>query len=277
MKYIKHFSNLSGQTEYLNSADIDTYLGYVDENDTVYYDDAIPIHDYSKDYLTIESLEDSNDIFIKANSTSITRTISASTDNGETWNAYTTMAGQGRYFGTLNAGDKLLLKGENSAYGISTSWGNNILSNKQIKVYGNVMSLIYGDNFVGQTALTADYAFTSLFWKSTGLTDASNLILPSTTLRNGCYSMMFRECNSLTTAPVLPATTLANNCYNNLFFGCSNLNSITCLATNISATQCTNDWVYGVGSTGTFVKNAAMTRWTTGTSGIPSGWTVQNA
>lgn len=277
MKYIKKFNTLSAQTEYLNSTELDTYLGYVDENDTVYYEDAIPPHDYSKDYLTIESLEDNNDIFIKANSTSITRTISASTDNGETWNTYTTMTGQGQYFGTLNAGDKLLLKGENSAYGISTSWGNNILSNKQIKVYGNVMSLIYGDNFVGQTALTADYAFTSLFWKSTGLTDASNLILPSTTLRNGCYSSMFRECNSLTAAPELPATTLANNCYNNLFFGCSNLNSITCLATNISATQCTNDWVYGVGSTGTFVKNAAMTRWSTGNKGIPSGWTVQNA
>ena len=48
------------------------------------------------------------------------------------------------------------------------------------------------------------------------------------------------------------------------------------LATNISASSCLNNWVNGVSSTGTFVKNAAMTRLSTGTSGIPRGWTVQN-
>lgn len=49
------------------------------------------------------------------------------------------------------------------------------------------------------------------------------------------------------------------------------------LATDISASNCLNNWVNGVSSTGTFVKNAAMTSLPTGASGIPSGWTVQNA
>lgn len=39
----------------------------------------------------------------------------------------------------------------------------------------------------------------------------------------------------------------------------------------------TYEWTHGVASTGTFVKNATMTNWTTGKNGIPSGWTVQNA
>ena len=88
---------------------------------------------------------------------------------------------------------------------------------------------------------------------------------------------MFSNCTSLTTAPALPATTLAEGCYQNMFNGCTKLNSIKCLATDISASDCTNNWVYNVASTGTFVKAASMTKWTTGSSGIPTGWTAQDA
>jgi hypothetical protein len=48
------------------------------------------------------------------------------------------------------------------------------------------------------------------------------------------------------------------------------------LATDISATQCLSSWVYGVASSGTFVKNSAMTSLSSGASGIPKGWTVEN-
>ena len=48
------------------------------------------------------------------------------------------------------------------------------------------------------------------------------------------------------------------------------------LATDISAGSCLNNWVYNVASSGTFVKNPAMNSLPTGTSGIPSGWTVVN-
>jgi len=70
---------------------------------------------------------------------------------------------------------------------------------------------------------------------------------------------------------------LVNKCYYCMFSGCSRLNSIKCLATDISATSCTLLWVQNVSATGTFVKATSMNSWTTGTSGIPSGWTVQNA
>jgi hypothetical protein len=70
---------------------------------------------------------------------------------------------------------------------------------------------------------------------------------------------------------------LVSNCYQNMFGGCTNLNSITCLATNISATNCTSNWVSGVAASGTFTKAANMSSWTTGASGIPTGWTTLNA
>ena len=124
------------------------------------------------------------------------------------------------------------------------------------------------------TTLTSS-CYNSMFNGCTGLTTAPEL--PATTLTNSCYGGMFSGCTGLTTAPELPATTLAYSCYQNMFDGCSSLNYIKCLATTISATSCLSDWVSGVASIGTFVKAANMTSWTTGTSGIPSGWTIETA
>lgn len=88
---------------------------------------------------------------------------------------------------------------------------------------------------------------------------------------------MFIECTSLTTAPELPATTLVRLCYSGMFNSCSKLNYVKCLATDISAYSCTSGWLSNVATYGTFVKNTSMSSWTTGKSGIPDNWTVQNA
>ena len=117
------------------------------------------------------------------------------------------------------------------------------------------------------------YSYSHMFYGCTNLVNAPS-VLPATTLALGCYNGMFNGCKSLKTAPELPATILANYCYQNMFDGCSSLNYIKCLATDISASSLSN-WVRGVASSGTFVKNAKMESWTTGTSGIPSGWDVQ--
>ena len=169
----------------------------------------------------------------------------------------------------------------------------------------------YGGMFLGCTSLTtapklpamtlADYCYAMMFHGCTSLTTAPKLpattlagycynymfqgctklitapALPATTLTEACYVSMFAGCTSLTTAPELPATTLAYGCYASMFQDCASLNYIKCLATDISAPDCTNYWVYGVASTGTFIKAAGMASWTTGASGIPSGWTVQDA
>lgn len=95
---------------------------------------------------------------------------------------------------------------------------------------------------------------------------------------SGGYRMtrLFSSCQSLTSAPELPIAVLEANCYANMFAVCSNLQSVTCLATDISAQNCTQNWMNGVSATGTFTKSPDMSSWTTGTSGIPEGWTVEN-
>ena len=121
----------------------------------------------------------------------------------------------------------------------------------------------------------ANNCYYNMFADCTSLTTAPS-ILPATTLANNCYEGMFQGCRSLTTAPQLPATTLADYCYTGMFNGCTSLNYIQCLATDTSATNCTDYWVYGVANNGTFVKDANMSAWTTGNSGVPSGWTLIN-
>ena len=124
------------------------------------------------------------------------------------------------------------------------------------------------------TTLTTS-CYSNMFQSCTSLTTAPEL--PATTLAQSCYYFMFGNCTSLTTAPELPATTLANYCYNYMFQSCTNLNYIKCLATNPS-TSYTSYWVSGVQTTsGTFVKNPNTSSWTTGDSGIPTNWTVQDA
>lgn len=149
------------------------------------------------------------------------------------------------------------------------------------------------------TTLASD-CYCGMFSGCTGLTTAPKL--PATTLDQSCYEHMFSGCTSLTTAPALPATTLTTWCYESMFSGCTNLtttpdlnastlavrcyyqmfsgctslNRVKCLATDISAFGCTTSWLYNVPSGGTFTKASSMTSWTTGSSGIPSGWTVEN-
>lgn len=90
--------------------------------------------------------------------------------------------------------------------------------------------------------------------------------------KDSCYLGLFTSCKSLVKAPDLVATSLSKSCYMTMFKGCTNLKYIKCDATDISASNCTFEWVWGVASKGDFY-TPASTNWTSGVSGIPSGWT----
>lgn len=179
-------------------------------------------------------------------------------------------------------GEKVRFWGDNDAYSdgidVSKDKHTSISSSGNIKIYGNIMSLIDSDGFNELKELTKPYTFKGLFATdgehgNKYLTDASGLLLSATTLANSCYYSMFLGCEKLETAPMLPAETLKPYCYEFMFSGCKILKSLTCLATDISAISCTVDWLNGVAAEGTFTKAASMTGWAQGSSGIPSGWT----
>lgn len=175
---------------------------------------------YKRQYLTIESLSNNNTIYFRTTNTGEDKTILVSTDDGVNWEPRTSSnAGSGTTIAVLGRNGKVLLRGENSVYD-----GLMFISSGEYELYGNIMSLIYGESFVGKNTLTGNYTFRGLFSKSTKLKTAENLRLPATTLTISSYDRMFSGCTSLTTAPsVLPATTLAESCYDSMFEGCTSL------------------------------------------------------
>ena len=253
---------------YNGSEYIEPWVGLITANDTLSYNDPDPYH---KIPLTFEITSAGNIIWKGSG-----KTIQYRINNGEWTNLTATSSGVSF---SVNSGDIVQFRGNNNNYSTGTSSSHNrfIGSTAGFKVKGNIMSLCSPTQYPEFVSLKSTYTFYGLFYNCTGLTDASKLILPATTLKNSCYASMFLGCSNLTTAPELPATTLADFCYASIFNGCTNLNYIKCLATNISATNCVYNWVNGVAASGTFIKNASMTSWPTGVNGIPSGWTVQDA
>lgn len=123
-------------------------------------------------------------------------------------------------------------------------------------------------------ATTLEYGcYQNMFHSCKALTTAP--ALPATTLAEYCYGSMFSQCKALTSAPILPAEHVVKSAYYQMFWSCNNLNYIECHATSFDDSPMYN-WTYNVAATGTFVKDYAA-EFTTGTSGIPTGWTIINA
>ena len=191
-------------------------------------------------YLTIQSLEDNNTIGFKCNLNDVKRTISISTDNGVTWTGKTSST-SGKILATLNTGEKMLIKGDNSSYAMSEyneGSYNYFTSTKQFVLEGNIMSLINSTNFENLNTLTSERTFYRLFYNCSKLVSAENLSLPAMTLTRDCYGSMFVSCTSLTTAPALPATALAQNCYAGMFHGCTSLETAPELPATTLANYC---------------------------------------
>jgi len=203
--------------------------------------------DYSKEYFTIESLADNNSISFGLNSNSANITISWSLDK-ETWHDYTAeyKSPWTYVFTTLSSGEKVYIKGNNFYYSTSTSLSYHYFrASEDAVISGNIMSLIYGDNFQGETTISYQYAFNNLFYNFSHLTNAENLILPATSLSSYCYSYMFNGCSALTKAPVLPAETMASYCYYFMFYGCSALTTAPDLPAETMASYCYYSMFYG--------------------------------
>lgn len=96
-----------------------------------------------------------------------------------------------------------------------------------------------------------------------------------TSVRQYGMSGMFDRCTSLVSSPDLLATATYSGCYRWMFNGCSSLNYVKCTMSYYNSER-TYMWMNGVPATGTFVKKSGVT-WESGESGVPSGWTVQDA
>ena len=208
--------------------------------------------DYSKQYFTTVALENGTinfTIFERADISYI-ESIAYSKNDGEwieTQNAYRDVV----ISVNVVKGDVVRWKGIAGQIGYNASDNGGVFTSTcRVNVQGNIMSLLYGDNFDDKATLENDYAFASLFDdvennESCLIVDASNLILPAMALTDYCYAYMFYGCTSLTTAPELPATTLVTGCYCGMFSGCTSLTTAPELPATTLAYECYSDMFEG--------------------------------
>ena len=219
----------------------------------------VPPSEYANQYFTL--VAKGNGVFKKYRHSEM---FQYSRDEGITWqnaSSATTIP--------VNYGDRIMFKGtltpvlqevdgriQYDKAGIGT-----FSANTYFEAEGNPMSLLFGDNFRGQTSLVgkncafmglfnylgscddytyltsidnlslpattlADFCYYQMFYDCTMLTRVPNNLLPATTLAECCYEFMFNGCSRLTTLPALPATTLARNCYFGMFSGCESLTTV---------------------------------------------------
>lgn len=127
---------------------------------------------------------------------------------------------------------------------IYSSWDYyNFVSSGKLKISGDITTLINKSGNILDLSVENN-GFASLFSNNSSLIDATDLILPSTTLTYNCYVNMFSGCSSLVTAPELPATILTRNCYDHMFYNCSSLTSAPELPAMTLADNCYQDMFY---------------------------------
>ena len=209
-----------------------SYGGFTATGNVTVYQAAV---DFSTKPLTFNILS-AGTINWTASNTSIAKTIDYKLNDGE-WASITSNTGSSAPTIEVNSGDKIQFRGNNAQCGGNDRWTilyNSFGSSASFEIEGNIMSLIYGDDFKNNSTISSGYTFVGLFKECVNLVSAENLVLPATTLANYCYEEMFYGCTSLTTAPELPATTLGEYCYFQMFYGCTSLTTAPALpATNL--------------------------------------------
>ena len=207
----------------------------------------------------------------------------------------------------VSAGDKVYFRSDSDLLGGQNKFNFNTTS--RFYIFGNMMSMHFGANFVGQTYLRTESVFRDLFNGATriDIKPGRKLLLPATNLTTFCYFGMFNGCTSLTSAPDLPATELTSNCYTSMFAGCTSLTRAPVLPAlnlqpycyfqmfqgcaslrylkamfNVSEWDGMTEWaVYqwldnGIPADGTYVMNAAA-GYNPTDAAVPSTWTIKKA
>ena len=103
-------------------------------------------------YLTFRILTPGTILWETTTSDTTSKTISYSKDDGETWTDISSVDGAEI---TVVTGDKVLFKGNNTAYGdfvSNTDKSSKFGGTAKFNIEGNIMSLVSGDDFVESTS-----------------------------------------------------------------------------------------------------------------------------
>ena len=260
--------------------------------------------DYDRQYLSITKHSGSTDntggiVFAFGWDSYSANTFSYSKDSGTTWTTarFSNFEDQHSMVAKIpmNAGETVLLKstdfplvstnaelrtyvndsGDTTAqYGLITEldYYQNVSSADTVyTVQGNIMSLVYGDNFSGQTTL--DKRFYGLFGSCKGLVDASNLVLPATEATvTSAYTRMFQY-SDITGGPFVALQSIPDRGCDRMYYNCKNINTVYLPYVETIG----NDGIYRILNSakagGTLYKKAGV-EYPRGDNVIPNSWTL---
>lgn len=262
-----------------------------------------PEIDYSQEYLTLTSWEDNNDIMYSMYQ--VNKDVKWSIDKTNWYSLARTTSSTIITLTTINKGESVYIKGNNTSLG-GNDHGYNVTfeASKKFEVSGNIMSILYDDNFLEQTTVSSGYTFINLFYSATNLLTARNLVLPCTTYARWIYQNFMAKCTSLYYAPKeLPQQTsqdrntlvwMFNECYNlqetpvirlttnasgdgwyQMFRNISRLKRVICLMSGSNLRVTGSNWLDSVSSSGTFYK-LSTSSWQRANYACPSGWTQRD-
>ena len=219
-------------------------------------------HDYSKDYLTFEMLQDARIGFVDGEGGTIssfsTSLIKYRINNGE-WIDYSIIPdpiNNVNYLFGIDAhkGDIVQFKTnvdylfqEYAELGFAC---NSSHEGPIVDISGNIMSLVDAENFASMKAFP-EISGSSNPWNFYNTftfaypRSAKNLILPALNMNGASYAAMFSGCSNLIEAPTLSATTLTNECYSEMFANCTNLTTAPELPATTLASDCYNSMFNG--------------------------------
>ena len=249
---------------YVGSTGVDKlYLG----NEVVWQNTPPTPVPYDEQYLTIHALDQAS---LQSNTAYTGGSIYYRTKGSDNWQ-------------TLSPGQTLTISPQAPIQLMGNGGANRLfqggLQSGHYEVYGNIMSLVHGENFIGQTVIPSNLveAFAYMFAGCSGLVSIKNLVMPATTLSEGCYRSMFNRCFYLTELPdvfvpsaatlsyrccrytfeelgasgstnidvpsgFIMSTNLANSCYEGMFYNARKLSS----APELPATMLKSNCYYGM-------------------------------
>lgn len=234
MKYTKRFNTVAQNASFLMSGNyIEPHASWTVENNTVQYN-------LNLNYMHFTCADGVNSFQIKLNPNNTLVKLNEVdmfwSYNKTDWQRFTS----DNYI-TVNEGQAIYLKGINLAgLDCSRSGGGGQEEQDALPLFlvkdddtyincsGNIMSLIYGDNYLNWDEIPIEFCFGYLFgtyypdYSFKQLKDCSQLILPNT-VTEYCYCYMFWNCSNLIKGPELPVTVLAEGCYKGMFYSCHNL------------------------------------------------------
>ena len=207
------------------------------------------------DYFYIEALEDNTYISIYDGSSSSKLYSNMSkfeySFNKIKWYKLSKLPLKGGKFYFEKECDRIYLRNISGSIANTSSSGGRFFPTYEstpFKIGGDLHTVMF--KYTDKVDTLGNFAFTNLF-NNSYVADASDLILPATTVGrrtyssmfynskklkyapkvlsainfsgDECYSKMFSLCSSLVNAPELPATTLTEQCYFDMFRSCSSL------------------------------------------------------